>query len=106
LYESDSDQQGTLDDDVAAQLAQFELLVEKVGPYTSDEFRDLWGRVEKGIGYSTQDIEKGSLVREANTRLRKEDTTEQERAQYGRFEFKAMKVRCSACTSDCRLSYS
>jgi hypothetical protein len=100
LDDSDDDQQGELDADIAAGLARLPQ-PEKVGTYTHEEFCKLWESAEKDMGFSTEAIEKGSLVRGANKKIRKEDTTEQQRAQYGRFSFKAMKVRCATCTIDC-----
>jgi hypothetical protein len=99
LDDSDDDQQGELDADISAELAKFPQ-AEKVGTYTYEEFCHLWESAENDMEYTTEDIERGSLVRGANTKMRKEDTTEQQRAQYGRFSFKAMKVRCAPCTSD------
>jgi len=52
--------------------------------YSIQEFKGMWESAEVDIGKTTEDIEKGRLVRGANSRILKQDGTNQLRAQYGR----------------------
>jgi len=66
--------------------------------YTAGSFKQLWKHVETELGATTEEIENGSLVREANnddrtgtkSKSRRTLSSNQTRAQYGRILFSGM----------------
>ena len=82
------------DDDAVRQVAEFEAKeMKQLGPYTFDDFVQMWESAEDNFGVYTSNIEDGTLVRRANREMKKEDSDAQGTAQYGRLEFLGMKVK-------------
>ena len=73
---------GESDDNDSVDLAAIEKALTQL--YHVDEFTIMWEHAEIEFGHTTEDIEDGKLVRQANSKINNEDSFGQETAQYGR----------------------
>jgi hypothetical protein len=67
-------------------------MVPTCGMVPLERFLEMWRDVEIDDGWETEEFENTGSFRRANSALSKEDTSTQEKAQYGRLMFKATSV--------------